>query len=99
MLVFLKRPTFANNNKNSILKILVIADRVCEFEEAFVKSTDISINEVQVFDKNFQETEFYITDNRQMREGPSSLSFMTTGIPLEKLKRHVTLIVGASDIY
>ncbi len=34
-----------------------------------------------------------------MREGPSSLSFMTSGIPLEKLKRHVTIIIGASDIY
>ncbi len=34
-----------------------------------------------------------------MREGPSSLSFMTTGIPLEILKRHVTIIVGTSDIY
>jgi hypothetical protein len=88
-------------SKNLIKLIFnqAIADKVCEFEEAFVKTTDVSINEVQTFDKSFQETEFYITDNRQMREGPSSLSFMTTGIPLEILKRHVTIIVGTSDIY
>ncbi len=45
-------------NKNLVKLILnqAIADRVCEFEEAFVKSTDISISEVQIFDKNFQDT-------------------------------------------
>ncbi len=42
---------------------LAIPDKVCEFEEAFVKTTDVSINEVQTFDKSFQETEFYITDD------------------------------------
>jgi hypothetical protein len=41
-------------NKNLIKLIFnqAIADKVCEFEEAFVKTTDISINEVQIFDKN-----------------------------------------------
>ncbi len=90
---------YLNKNLVNLIFNQAIADKVCEFEEAFVKTTDISINEVQIFEKNFQETKFYITNNRQMREGPSSLRFMTTGIPLEILKRHVTLIIGASDIY
>jgi hypothetical protein len=64
----------------------------------FIQFFDSSVNEVQSFG-SFKETESYLEENNQLREGPSSFTFIKDTIPESIIKRKDAIIIGQTDVY